>query len=269
MSTILGGFEELVYTSDGIGKSDPTFTSRGVMSRVNPVLDPGNINIEGTGRRGLYDILLGMREPVFTADMLFTDPTFISVFQTGVAEIPWLHLRVPGTPDAGLTFEKVKLNTLSVEGRHNEAISATIEFWAQNIVALAAPAAWPTAVTTPKRWSDSSLTIATILETEWWSWRYEVNNNLQRLGNVASGATRDIKARNRSVTGMIVKDLSSFTDWTTLMNTTAEMAKFNITIAIGATTFLNSNCRWGRIEAPSGPTDLLAKRFPFTALDVT
>jgi len=269
MSTILGGYEPLVYTSDGALKSDPTFTSRGVMSRINSVLDPGNINIDGTGRRGLYDILLGMREPVFTAEVLFTDPTFISVYQTGVAEIPWLHMRVPGTPDAGLTFEKVKLNTLSVEARHNEAIAATIEFWAQNVVALAAPAGWPAAVTTPKRWSDSVLSIATVPELEWWSWRYEVNNNLQRLGNVASGATRDIKARNRSVTGLIVRDLSSFADFTTLMNTAAEMAKFNITITVSGTPFLNSNCRWGRIEAPVVPTDLWAKRFPFTALDIS
>ncbi len=269
MSGILGGFEALVYTSDGATKNNGTFTNRGVMTRINPVLDPNNIDVEGTGRKGLYDILLGMREPTFTFDMLFTDASFIATYQTGAVEIPWLHMRVPGTPDSGLTFEKVKLNTLTVEGRHNEAINATGEAWAQDVEALGAPAAWPSVVTTPYRWSDSALSIGGVTETEWWSWRYEVNNNLQRLGNVASGGTRDIKGRRRGVTGQIIRDLDSFTDWTDLMNLVAEQAKFNITITLGGSTLLNQNCRWGKLEAPVTATDLWAKRFPFTALDLS
>jgi len=59
----------------------------------------------------------------------------------------------------------------------------------------------------------------------------------------------------------------------------SEEAKFNITITIdGAGSpgsasdvdLLNQDaCRWGRLEAPVGPEDLQAKRFPFLAIDLT
>ncbi|TEU12235.1 hypothetical protein E3J20_01610 [Candidatus Bathyarchaeota archaeon] len=134
---------------------------------------------------------------------------------------------------------------------------------------------------TPYRWLYSSLSIASVPETEWWSWRYEVNNNLQSLGNVATGAIRDVKARHRDVSGLIVKDLAGFAEWTELMVVApaSEEAKFNITITIdGAGSpgsasdvdLLNQDaCRWGRLEAPVGPEDLQAKRFPFLAIDLT
>ncbi|GAH72030.1 unnamed protein product, partial [marine sediment metagenome] len=94
-----------------------------------------------------------------------------------------------------------------------------------------------------------------------------VNNNLQRLGNVASGATRDILARHRDVTGLIVKDLEGFDEWFDLMS---EQVKFNITIEVDSVDLINQDaCRWGRLEAPVGPEDLQAKRFPFTAIDTT
>lgn len=269
MSSIFGGYEPLIYTSDGGTKNNGAFTNRGVATRINPILDPGNIEIDGSGRRGLYDILLGMREPQFTLDMLFTDKTFISTFQDGLTAPPWLHYRIPGTPDSGLTFEAPKINRVSVEARHNEAIMATIEFWAKAVSAIAIPGSgWPGVVSTPYRWSDSDLTIG-ILQTDWWSWRYEVNNNLQRLGNVADGGTRDIKARNRRVTGTIIKDCSSYAEYIALADLGSEAAKFNITIEVDSLPLLNVDCRWGRLEAPSGPTDLIAKRFPFVAKDLT
>ncbi|MCW3988666.1 MAG: hypothetical protein NWE88_01165 [Candidatus Bathyarchaeota archaeon] len=278
MSSIYGGFEEIIYTSTALGMAA---TPVGITTRLNPILDPSNISIRGTGKRGLYDILLGMRQPQFTMDILPSDIDFISDYQDGQTEIPYLHYRNVRT-GTGLTFTNVVFNRVSVESRHNEAITATIEAWSDGLTALGAMSSWGTlTAVTPYRWLYSTLKIATVTETEWWSWRYEVNNNLQRLGNVATGAIRDVKPRHREVTGLIVKDLASFTEWTELMVVApaSEEAKFNITITIfgedgpgsGSTVdLLNQDaCRWGRLEAPVGPEDLQAKRFPFLAIDLT
>lgn len=269
MSSILGGFEALVYTSSGVDKDTGNATNVGVATRVNPTLDPGNIEVAGTGARGLYDILLGMREPKFSFDMLFTDKAFITTYQDGLTAIPWLHLRFPGTPDVGLTFENAYLNRVSVESRHNEAIQATFEFWAEDVSALGTPD-FGASVATPYRWIDSTLAIGAVSPvTDWWSWRYEVVNNLQRLGNVDDGDTRAIKAKQRRVTGLIVKDLADFTEWTDLVNYAAEPAKFNITIQVDSVDLINNDSRWGPLEAPAGPEDLIAKRFPFVMLDIS
>ena len=123
--------------------------------------------------------------------------------------------------------------------------------------------------TTPLRWLDTELKIATVVETEWHLWRYEVSNNLQRLPNVSTRGTREILGKNRSVSGLIQKDLRDFDEFTDLMDISTDTAKFNITIKLGTTEVLNSDCRWGRLEAPGGPEDLILKRFPFTALDLT
>lgn len=280
MSSIYGGFEELIYTSAAIG-AGATATPVGITTRLNPILDPSNISIRGTGKRGLYDILLGMRQPQFTMDILPSDIDFIGDYQNGQTEIPYLHYRNTRT-GLGLTFTNVVFNRVSVESRHNEAITATIEAWSDGLTALATMGTWSTlTAVTPYRWLYSTLTIAALPETEWWSWRYEVNNNLQRLGNVSTGAIRDVKPRHREVTGLIVKDLASFAEWTALMVVApaTEEAKFNITITINGNTgpgtgatvdLLNQNaCRWGRLEAPVGPEDLQAKRFPFLAIDLT
>lgn len=278
MSSIYGGFEEIIYTSSAIGGGQ-TATPVGICTRLNPVLDPSNINVRGTGKRGLYDILLGMRQPQFVIDILPSDINFISDYQDGQTEIPYLHYRNTRT-GAGLTFINAVFNRVSVESRHNEAITASLEIWADDLTALATMGTWATlTAVTPYRWLWSEVKIATVVETEWWSWRYEVNNNLQRLGNVATGATRDIKARHRDVTGLVIKDLANFTEWTDLMVVApaTEEAKFNITITIdgadgpgaGADVeLLNENCRWGRLEAPTGAEDLQAKRFPFVARDL-
>ena len=278
MSSIYGGFEEIIYTSTALGMAA---TPVGITTRLNPILDPSNISVRGTGKRGLYDILLGMRQPQFTMDILPSDIDFIGDYQDGQTEIPYLHYRNTRT-GTGLTFTNVVFNRVSVEARHNEAITATIEAWSDGLTALGAMSSWSTlTAVTPYRWLYSTLKIATLTETAWWSWRYEVNNNLQRLGNVASGAIRDVKARHRDVTGLIVKDLANFTEWTLLMDVdpSTEENKFNITITIfgedgpgsGTTVDLlnQDDCRWGRLEAPVGPEDLQAKRFPFLAIDLT
>lgn len=270
---IYGGFEFLVYTSADSDGTDAT--PRGITTRINPILDTSNINVRGTGRRGLYDILLGMRQPQFTMDILPTDIDFIADNQLGQTEIGRLHLRkLPSGP--GLTFKNVYFNRVSVESRHNEAISSTIEVWAKDLLSLTSQNFLSFSDVVPYRWLHSELTIIATIEPQWWSWRYEINNNLQRLGSVTTGLTRDIKARHKEVTGLIVKDLEGFDEWWQFM---VEKDKFNIGIRVNGSGSPGSGswkplisqpyCRWGRMEAPVGPEDLQAKRFPFTAIDVT
>ena len=277
-SNILGGFSGTLFTSTGYNDNSAG-VNVGVAARVTPALDPNNINVRGTGERGLYDILLGMRDPRITVDFLPTAKSFLATYQSGITPIPYLHMRF-GTTD-GLTFVAPKVNRMSIEARHNEAVTATMELWAGGNASypsglirwgLNTPPtqSWGSRVTTPYRWLNTVLSVASSVETQWTSWRYEVVNNLQRLGNVATGGTRDLKARQRDVTGQVVADLEDFEEFGTLANVGSEAAKFNITATLDGTDLLNCNyCRWGRLEAPFGPEDLIMRRFPFTATDLT
>lgn len=276
MSAILGGFLGTVYshTSMTVG----TAVNRGVITRFNPVLDPGNINVRGTGERGLYDVLIGFRQPRFTIEFLPTSRAWLSSIQDGSSGTEFLFLRFVG--NKGLTFVDAYVNRFSLETRHAEGVRATAEFWAGG------DATYPVGVidwddilptcsfgareTTPYRWLDTDLRIGIATETQWWSHRYEVNNNLQRLGNVDDGGTRAIMPKQRDVTGLIVKDLEDFEEYQDIANLAAEMARFNIRIRLDGSSMLDCDrCRWGVLEAPSGPEDLIAKRFPFTATDLT
>jgi len=296
LSSIYGGFEELIYTSD-VGESLPDCV--GITTRLNPIIDPSNINIRGTGSRNLYDILLGMRQIQFSIDILPSNIDFIKDYQDGQTGPDYLHY-ANKTLNTGITFVYPFFNRLSVESRHNEAISATIEIWAQDLIDPADTPMdpiedWPAApsLVTPYRWLDSELTLGVVPETAWWSWRYEANNNLQLLGNVEDGGIRAVKARHTEVSGLIIKDMASFSEWKELMDGTVgpdtleppagvhdspEESKFNIKIEVygsggpqdpprsgSAVSLLDNLCRWGRIEAPTGAEDLQAKRFPFTA----
>jgi len=263
LSDIQGGFDALVYTSS---TKTGSATNVGIATRVNPITNPGNIDVPGTGRRGLYDILLGTVEPIFNMDFRPTAVSFIDSYQDGQTAIPFLHLK---SGSIGITFTNVYINTISVEQRVSDALQASAEMWAEKGEALAS-ASWGAVVTTPYRWLDTTLDIGGVTETEWHMWRYEVNNNLQRLANVATRGTREIVGRNRTVSGQIQKDLRDYDEFIDLMDLAgSEPSKFNITIDVDGTDLLNKNCRWGRIEAPAGPEDLVLKRFPFTALDLT
>ena len=286
MSSILGGFLGTVYTNSTLNTG--TATNRGVITRFNPTLDPGNLPVRGTGARGLYDILIGRREPRFTIEFLPTDKDWLASIQDGSSGTEFLFLKFVG--GKGLTFIDVYVNRFTLEARDGEAIRATIEFWAGGDATypvgvmtwdpvtggILPTCLWGARESSPYRWLDSDLRIGGIggiggvTETQWWTWRYEVNNNLQRLGNVATGGTRAIKPKQRDVTGLIVKDLEDFEEYGDIADLAAEMTTFNLRIRLDGTALLDCDlCRWGTLEAPSGPEDLIAKRFPFTATDLT
>lgn len=260
--SIQGGFETNVYQSQ---TKTGAATHIGISTNVAPVVDGNNIDARGTGRRGLYNVLLGMIEPQINLDLALNDVDFLTDYQDGQTAIPFLHIK---TGSIGITYTNVYINRVSVTSRHNELLEVTVELWAELGEALAA-ASWGSPSTVPYRWLDTVLSLDGTPETQWWEWRYDINNNLQRLGDVDSGGTREIVARHRNVSGSLVKDLRSWSEFTEMMNTSAEAGLIAFLMQIDSTTVINSDGRWGRIEAPTGPEDLIAKRFPFTLLDVS
>jgi len=281
--TMFGGFLGTIWTNDQLNAGNAT--NRGVITRFNPVLDPGNIPVRGTGERGLYDILLGFRQPRLTIEFLPTETTWIKAIQDGSSGEEFIFLKFSDTE--GLTFVNAYVNRFTLEATHGEAIRGTAEFWAGGDATYPVGIMdWGTTgvpgcnfdtnprVTTPWRWLDSDLYIKNATESEWWSWRYETNNNLQRLGNVATGGTREIVPKQRDVTGLIVMDCRDFEWYGSIANLASDDARFTIRIRLDINgtpvSMLDCDrCRWGALETPSGPEDLIAKRFPFIATDLT
>ena len=245
----------------------------GITTRISPMVDPNNIIIRGTGRRGLYNVLLGMIEPRITFDLFLNDKTFLTLYQSGQNMIPYLHLK---TGIIGITYSTVYINRVTVISRHNEAFQVTVEAWAESGEALTTQT-WGSPTVTPYRWLDTSFAMDTgsgsVVEPQWWEWRYEINNNLQRLGDVDSGGTREIVAKARTITGSLVKDLRSWTEFTDMMDTSSEESLIGFLIRLDTlgtpVNLINSDGRWDVIEAPIAAEDLIAKRFPFTILDIS
>ena len=282
-SNILGGFLGTLWRSETYNDGSAA-VNIGVVTRITPVLDPHNLNVRGTGERGLYDILLGTRDPRITIDFQIADKTFLTSYQSGSTAIKFLHLKMASGGGAldGLTFVGAKVERITVTGKSGEMITCTAEFWAGGNTTYpsglirwngSVPSqAWGVRSTTPFRWLNSTVTVALALQSQWWEWSYEVRNNLQRLANVSTGGTRDLKNKARDLTGQIIMDLEDFTEWGALANLTesAGNAHFPITITLDSTPILDATyCRWTRLEAPFAAEDLIAKRFPFTATDLT
>jgi len=262
--SIQGGFNANVYESAVKGGS-ANADHIGLTTRINPIVDPSNILGKGTGRRGLYNIALGVVEPQISFDMLLNDKTFLTTYQDGQTAIPFLHLK---TGSIGITLTNPYVNRVTVVARTNEGLQVTVDLWAESGEALTTQT-WGSPSASFYRWLDTEFQLDTTPETQWWEWRYEINNNLQRLADVDSGGTREIVAKGRDVTGSLVKDLRSWTEFTEMMNTASEASLVLFTIKLDGTTLINSNGRWGRLEAPIPAEDLIAKRFPFTLLDVS
>ena len=265
MSNILGGFEGKAYKST---TEEGAKTNLGVVTRFNPLVDPGNIDVRGTGRRGLYNILLGIREPRFEMDLLVADESFLDDIIDGQTAISWLHLKV-GAGGAGLSFEEAYANRITGSCRAGEAVNATVEFWSEGAQAYVSAGAIGADQTTPKRWSDSVVSLAGATITDWHEWRFEVNNNLQRLANVADGGTRAVKARHRDVSATLIRDLVNYTDYVNILNLASEQAIFNFTLSLEGTELINSNARYGPLASPAGGEDLITRQFPLEILDLT
>lgn len=261
--SIQGGFQANIYESQAKGSGNADHI--GITTRIAPAVEPNIINARGTGRRGLYNALLGMIEPQISLDLMLNDKTFLTLYQSGQNKIPFLHLK---TGSIGITLTDAYINRCGVTSRHNNALEVSVDIWAESGEAITSQV-WQNPSTIPYRWLDTVFNIDSTPEPQWWEWRYEINNNLQRLGDVDSGGTREIVARHRDVTGSLVKDLRSWTEFVAMMDTTSEEALIAILITLSGTTIINSDARWGRIEAPTGPEDLIAKRFPFTLLDIS
>lgn len=261
--SIQGGFQANIYESAAKGSGNADHI--GITTRIAPAVEPNAILARGTGRRGLYNALLGMIEPQISLDMLLNDKTFLTNYQDGQTAIPFLHLK---TGSIGITYTNAYINRCGVTARHNAGFEVSVDIWADKGEVLASQS-WQPPSASFYRWLDTVFEIDSTPETQWWEWRYEINNNLQRLGDVDSGGTREIVARHRVVTGSLVKDLRSWTEFTDMMDTSAEKALIAILIKLDGTTIINSDARWGRIEGPTGPEDLIAKRFPFTLLDIS
>jgi len=265
MSIRLGPLANVYESNSKGGGADADHI--GITTRISPIVDPNNISIRGTGRRGLYNVLLGMIEPRITFDLFLNDKTFLTTYQSGQNAINYLHLK---TGNIGITYTKVYLNRVTVISRHNEAFQVTVEAWAESGESLTTQD-WGDPSVTPYRWLDTSFAMDTgsgsEVESQWWEWRYEINNNLQRLGDVDSGGTREIVAKARTVTGSLVKDLRSWDEFIDMMDTSSEEGLVGFRIKLDTTTIINSDGRWDVIEAPIAAEDLIAKRFPFTLLD--
>jgi hypothetical protein len=261
--SIQGGFQANVYESLAKGSGDADHI--GITTRISPAVEPNNIPARGTGRRGLYNVLLGMIEPQLSLDMLLNDKAFLTSYQNGQNPIPFLHLK---TGSIGITFTNAYVGRCAVTSRHNAGLEVSVDIWAEEGEALASQS-WQSPTLSFYRWLDTVFSIDSTPETQWWEWRYEINNNLQRLGNVDDGGTREIVARHRDVTGSLVKDLRDWDEFVSMMNVAAEEDLIEILIELDGTTIINADARWGRIEGPTGAEDLIAKRFPFTLLDVS
>jgi len=265
--SIKGGWDTTLWYG-----AAPTPVNLGVVTRPDPNLDPALINVRGTGKRGLRDIILGLKDFRVSVEWAPASVSFITSFQAG-AEIAALHYKVAAL---GLTFKPAYVERLTVSCRAGDYLRCSGEIVAKEVVTLEAFSG--TEVDTVLDWTNFQIRVApksapTVPATvsDWHEWRYEVRNNFERLPNVDAKTTRSLVQRHREVTGLLVRDLNDYAEWLEFVGGDAEK-KFYIQVKQGANYLLGSASgiysQWGRLEAPHGPEDLQLKRFPFTCIDL-
>lgn len=273
---ILGGWETVIWYGGGPSAA----TNIGVVTRPDPVLDPALINVRGTGKRGLRNLIVGLKDHRLNIDWVPANTTFITDYQDG-SEISTLHYKVGSV---GITLVANRLNRLTTSCRAGDLLRCSGEFWAESIRPLDSGCPWGgVEIDDVMSWENFVLKVAPktdptnpVVNTKWHEWRYEVRNNLERLANVDTKTTRSIEPRSRDVSGLLVWDLENYDEWvhsqTGFIGTKGE-EKFYIQIMEGSNYLLGSvngvYSQWGRVEAPHGPGDLQLKRFPFTSLDLS
>ena len=234
------------------------------------------IEVRGTGKRALRDIILGVKDPRINIEFVPPNSSFVRAYQTG-AEIATLHYKV-GT--IGITFSNCRVNRMTVTCRAGDIMRVTAEILGSNIAALASGCPWAgNEIETALHWIGTSVKVAPksnptvpVVNSKWHEWRYEIRNNIERLPYVDSKGTRSLELRHREVNGLLVWDFEDMAEFTEFVGSDAE-DKFYLQILEGANYMLGSAsgslAQWGRLEAPHGPEDLILRRFPFTCIDIT
>jgi len=286
--SIYGGWSTTIWFGGAVGNPS---TNVGIVTRPDPIFDPALIEVAGTGKRGLYDILMGIKDPRLTVEWIpgyisgsgtpVSDSTnFIRTYQAG-AQLATLHYLVKKAPSAvGLTFSNARIDRLTLSCRAGDVLRATAEFLAENVAAVDALCPWSgVEINKALAWPYVSVYVAPksaptvpVENTKWHEWRYEVRNNIERLANVNNKGTRSLELRSRRVTGTLVWDFENFTEYTDFVGASAD-ALFALHVKDDDNNYLLgqaswANAQWGRLEVPHGPEDLQLKRFPFTSLNL-
>ena len=287
--SIYGGWNVTLWSGGSPGNPSANI---GIVTRPDPVFDPSIISVDGTGRRGLYDIVLGVRDPRLTVEWApaylsssltpVSDATsFIRSFQAG-AEIAALHyLLAKGPAAVGLTFANCRIDRLAVSCRAGDILRCTAEILAKSVALADASCPWGgSELTKALAWHYLDVLVAPkstpttpVENTKWHEWTYEVRNNIERLINVNDKTTRSLEIRSRRVTGSLTWDFDSLTEYSDMVGVDAsklfalQVKDSDGNYLLGASGY--ANAQWGRLEAPVGPEDLKLKRFPFTSLHLT
>lgn len=160
-----------------------------------------------------------------------------------------------------------KPNTLRLTGAFNTSTQAVLEFWPTKLTTTAPTAntaALPTAL--PMHGRDGGVKINGATKPEFRAWSVEINNNLERVGNLGSTEYRNVRERNRVVSGELTGTFENIDQLNSIINDT----DFTLDLILGkdsgnsTRTLTITGCKFAEFPIPARKTDLIALRLPFT-----
>lgn len=196
-------------------------------------------------------------------------PVNINLLQYAIANIDktlTLWVKYP-TLNINHVYSGAKPNTLRLTGAFNAVTQAVLEFWPTKLTTTAPTAntaAAPTAL--PMHGRDGGVKIGGVTKPEFRAWSVEINNNLERVGNLGSTEYRAVRERNRVVSGELTGTFESVDHLDSIINDT----DFTLDIILGkdssnmTRTLTITGCKFAEHPIPARKTDLIAIRLPFT-----
>jgi hypothetical protein len=267
---VYGGHEAKTYfveeTTYGELPSNPQMASIGVVSDVEPNLNPSLIKVRGIGSRDLQFLRKGLRQAELK---LVYNPQNINLLQH-VATLTSLCVEVffEKTGNIVSVLQKgCRINNLTVEVSAEELMKVTAELIGQNVVVGTAKVGtnYGDYSTPPMAWYDTYVKKDSVALERATDYSFTIKNNLKKVPVIRASSGYLLKylpARHRELSGELVCDFETKEDLDAILNDT----EFGLEFGLGGTNkAVFSGCKWDSSTLSTRANELIAQKLSFTA----
>ena len=275
MSTtqIYGGHEAHVYfveeSAYGETPANPEMYAVGVVSEVEPSINPNLIKVRGIGSRDLQYIRRGLRSASLKTVYYLQNINFLQHIST----LNSMSIEVyyeKSSSVVSLLYKGCRVDKLSVNVSAEELVQVTAEVVGQDISVGTAKigASYGDYSDPPLTWYETYVKKNGVAFEKATDYSFTIANNLRRTAVIRSTNGHLLKylpERHRTLTGEITCD---FEDKTELDETVGD-SEFTLEFGLGGEhKALFNGCKWDADALSTRVDELVAQKLPFTAKTV-
>jgi len=263
-----GGHEAKLYyveeTTYGVTPATPAMHGIGSVISVDPILNPSNIKVRGTGSRDLQFIKRGLRQADLKVNyhphtLFMADLTLLNSYSIEI-----VYEKASGI--FALLYQGCRINNVTAECSVEDCLKMTTDFIGRNAGILTTKvgqsytdheAAIPFYESYVKK---NTVTLERVTD-----FKFEIANNLKRIPVIRGQDGYMLKyltARHRDLSGEVTFNFETDEEFDDAINDN----EFSLEFGLGGTNKANFvGCKWQNVSTPTRIEDLVALKAPFVA----